>query len=124
MLGPHAGSECSWDSSQSRHFALAAEKEHQLVCTGGADLCCICAVNAQGSYVQKSSDGFTACVQGKESSAQSEGFAVITESLKRSRGHLGKPACGGLSVWATASLLEQQHSNCQPYLQVLGALEI
>ena len=124
MLIPHAGSECSCDPSQSRHIALAAEKEHQLVCTGGADLCCICAVNAQGSHVHDKADCFMTCVQGKESSVHSEGFAVITESLKRSKGHLGQPACGSLSVWAAASLLEQQHPSCQPYVQVLGALEI
>ena len=106
MLIPHAGYECSCNPSQSRHSSLAAEKEHQLVCPGGADLCCICAVNVRGSSVQNKPDCCMACVQGKESSPQSEGFAVITESLKRSRGHLGEPACGSLSIWETASLLE------------------
>ena len=66
---------------------------------------------AQGTCVQNKSDRLAACVQGKESSAQSEGFAVITESLKRSRGHLGKPACRkslclGDSVPASATASE------------------
>ena len=126
MLNPHAGSECSCNPSQSRQSALAAEKEHQLVCTGGADLCCICAVNARGSCVQHhESDCFTACVQGKEGSVQSEGFAVITESLKRSKGHLGKPACGSLFKFERQRVQQlRQRLSCQPYVQVLGALEI
>ena len=87
-------------------------------------ICAASAVSAQGSHVHDKADCFTACVQGKESSVQSEGFAVITESLKRSKGHLGQPARGSLSICVTASLLEQQHPSCQPYVQVLGALEI